>query len=245
VPTWVTSGDFGVITRHTTSRSEGDFAIGADAVALAERRRRLVDHPWVWLHQVHGAEVVVVTNDDATRVQGTDADALVTADTGLVLAVQTADCLAVTLDSPEGVIGVAHAGWRGLEAGVVEATVAAMAGLGASRVAMQVGPFIGPECYEFGAGDLDRLAASFGDRVRATTAEGRPALALGELLAVAWARSTAGRPGSWQRPDAPPLGCTACGADRWFSYRARREPERMATAIWREARSPDAPVVGS
>ena len=233
MPTWVTGGEFGTITRHTTSRHEGDFAIGAEPDALAERRRRLADHPWVWLRQVHGADVVVVTADNTVRAPGSEADALVTAEAGVVLAVQTADCMPVTFDSPEGVIGVAHAGWRGLEAGVIEATVSAMADLGASRVAYQVGPYIGPECYEFGSADLDRLAGTFGDGVRATTGDGRAALDLGALAEVVLDRTRTilpaqARPGGLTRP------CTAHDAEQWFSHRARGEAERMATVIWRD-----------
>jgi polyphenol oxidase len=240
MPTWVTSGDFGVVTRHTTSRHEGDFGIGADPDALRERRRRLVSHPWVWLRQVHGAEVVVVTADNLIRVPGTEADALVTAEDGVVLAVQTADCMPVTFDSPEGVIGVAHAGWRGLEAGVIEATVSAMVDLGASRVAYQVGPFIGPECYEFGADDLDRLAAGFGDGIRSVTAQGHGGLDLGELLAAVWNRAHDVVPDGRARPPGLRRPCTAENRDQWFSHRARGETERMATVIWREARHQDA-----
>jgi polyphenol oxidase len=230
---WVASGDFGVILRHTTTRPEGDFAITAEPVSLAARRRRVADHPWVWLRQVHGAEVITVTADNAASVTGAQADALVTADADLVLAVQTADCLAVTLHSPEGVIGVAHAGWRGLEAGTVARTIEVMRGLGASVVHRHVAPFICGACYEFGAADLDRLADRFGDRVRSTTAEGAVGLELGELLLAGL-----GEP-FWELPDGlrharALASCTAEDPDRWFSYRARAEAERMATVIWRE-----------
>jgi polyphenol oxidase len=231
---WVASGDYGVILRHTTTRDQGDFAITAEPAALAARRRSVADHPWVWLHQVHGAEVVTVTAQNRLQVSGMDADALVTAEPEVVLAVQTADCLAVTLHSPEGIIGVAHAGWRGLEAGVVARTIEVMHGLGASVVHRHVGPFICGACYEFGTAELDRLAGKFGDRVRSTTAEGSAGLELGELLLAGL-----GEP-FWPLPDghlharglAP---CTAEQPERWFSYRARAESERMATVIWREA----------
>src|SRR6185436_1618167 len=99
----------GAVQVATTTRDQGDFAIDGDAEALHRRRRSVVDHPWVWLRQVHGAGVEVVTAATAARVAGVEGDGLVTAEGGLVLAVQTADCLPVVLWSDEGVIGAAHA----------------------------------------------------------------------------------------------------------------------------------------
>ena len=235
--TRVGDGPFGVILRHTTTRPEGDFAIGAEPGALAGRRRRAADHPWVWLRQVHGATVVTVTADNRDEVAGTEADALVTAETGVVLAVQTADCVPVALASPAGVVGVAHAGWRGLEAGVIERTAEAMRALGAESIEAHVGPFIGPECYEFGDSDLDRLSRSFGPEVRSTTHQGTPALDLGQMVSVGLSRAGVAGPPELRRRARRGQACTACQADRWFSYRVRAEAERMATLIWREPSS--------
>ena len=79
------------------------------------------------IRQVHGGRVVVVEDPAAAGARaGTEADALVTAAPGVALAVHTADCAPVALVSPEGVLGVAHAGWKGLEAGVIPAVAAAM-----------------------------------------------------------------------------------------------------------------------
>ena len=122
-----------------TSRADGDM-------------RAYDDPSWTRLHQVHGARVVVV--DAAGARTGEDADAAVTIVPGARLAVLTADCAPVALASPEGVIGAVHAGWRGLEAGVVEAAVARMRELGASRVEAALGPCIHAECY-----DIDMPAA--------------------------------------------------------------------------------------
>ena len=157
--TRVAEGDFGVILSRTTTRPDGDFAIDGEPVGLEARRRAVADHPWVWLRQVHGAEVVVVTADNVGEVTGLEADALVTAEPDLVLAVQTADCVPVVFSSDVGVIGVAHAGWRGLEAGVIERTVEAMRDLGADSPSAVIGPHIHGDCYEFGA-DRARPAGS-------------------------------------------------------------------------------------
>jgi YfiH family protein len=229
--TWQTETPAGVILTHTTTRAEGDFAIDAEPAALAERRRRVADRPWVWVRQVHGAEVVVATREIAAEVAGIEADAMVTADPGLVLAIQTADCVPITFWSDEGIVGVAHAGWRGLEAGVVERTIEAMWALGAGVIQARTGPFIEAACYEFGSDDLDRLAARFGEEVRATTRDGRPGLDLFALTDAAVVDTV--RP-VWPVGLQRSSGCTACDAERFFSHRARADTGRMATIVWRE-----------
>jgi len=222
----------GVILTHTTTRAEGDFAIDGEPVALAERRRAVADHPWVWLRQVHGADVVVATVENAAEVAGTEADAVVTAAADLVLAIQTADCVPITFWCDQGIVGAAHAGWRGLEAGVVERTLEAMWALGAGVIHARTGPCIEGACYEFGPAELDRLAQRFGDTVRVTTADGHPAL---DLLAVTDAAVVDTRRPPWPVSLHAGGSCTACDADRWFSHRARADAGRMATVVWRES----------
>jgi YfiH family protein len=213
-----------------TARAEGDMGHGGHPVAdvrpdVAARRRAVVDLPWTWLRQVHGTDVVRVTGPGDGA--GTRADAAVTAAAGTALAVLTADCAPVALASPEGVIGVAHAGWRGVLAGVVEATVEEMRALGAATVHAVVGPCIHAGCYAFGAAELDAVAARLGDSVRAVTTDGRPALDL--PAAVRTALSNAGvRPEHRHEVDV----CTACSAGH-FSWRARKEQQRQAAVVWR------------
>jgi YfiH family protein len=199
-----------------------------DGLAIVERRRRSVAaHPWTWLRQVHGVTTVTVEHPGAAA--GAQADAAVTACPGAVLSVVTADCAAVALWSDDGVIGVAHAGWRGLSDGVLEAAVAAVRRLSPAPVHARVGPLIGPCCYEFGRDDLDRLVARFGARVRARTRAGRDAFDLREGVAAALERvgvdlATTHGP------------CTACDGDRWYSHRARGDAGRQALAVWRDGR---------
>src|SRR5205807_5312216 len=107
---------------------------------------------------------------------GTKADAAVTDAPRSVLAVLAADCAPVALVSPEGVVAAVHAGWRGLVAGVLERAVNGARLLGATELRAVLGPCIHPECYEFGAADLDSVAAQYGDSVRSVTADGQPAL---------------------------------------------------------------------
>lgn len=128
--------------------------LGADPAALSG------------LTQVHGAEVVVVEAPIPAGA-GPRADALVTARRGIALGVVTADCTPVLLADPgAGVIGAVHAGWRGALAGVLEATVAAMRGLGATRISAAVGPCIRQPSYEVAADLRDAVLARDADDAR-------------------------------------------------------------------------------
>ena len=209
-----------------TDRSHGDLAVGSEPEALEQRRRAVVDAPWVWLHQVHGAEVVVAESpgDGAGR----RADAVVTAAVDTPIAVQVADCAPVFFADSGGVIGVAHAGWRGLSSGVLEATVETMVGLGATSPVAVLGPCIRPSSYEFGETELAGLEDRLGPEVRGRTSWGTPALDMPAAVAAALRRlgielvATIG-------------GCTAeAEATRW-SHRARGDVERQAMVAWRGA----------
>ncbi len=122
-------------------------AIGADPAHL------------VGLMQVHGADVVRV--DRPWRPgEGPRADAMVTDRAGVALGIVTADCAPVLFaDAAGGVVGAAHAGWRGALAGVLEATLEAMRGLGAAQVVAAVGPCIGQASYEVAADLRDAVLA--------------------------------------------------------------------------------------
>ena len=209
-----------------TDRSHGDFAVGPGdpTDAVVTRRRRVVDLPWSWLHQVHGGAVAVVAWPGGRA--GEDGDALVTAVPGAVLAVQVADCAPVALTSPEGVVAAVHAGWRGVEAGVVERAVDTMRSLGARDITAVLGPCIRAECYEFGRDDLDRLATRLGRSIEGRTASGRPALDLPAAVRVALDRA-----GVAALDDTGV--CTACSPDH-FSHRARGDTSRHVLAVWRE-----------
>lgn len=111
----------------------------------------------VTVHQVHSARAVAVTGPLAIRPE---ADALVTATPGVLLAVLTADCQPVLFsDTKAGVIGAAHAGWRGAVGGVLEATLDAMEQLGARRsdISAVIGPTISQPAYEVGPEFLDQF----------------------------------------------------------------------------------------
>jgi polyphenol oxidase len=120
----------------------------------------------VTVHQVHSDRVIPIIGPLAGQPQ---ADALVTATPGVLLAVLTADCQPVLFhDSAAGVIGAAHAGWRGAVDGVLEATVAAMEDLGARRTDIKavIGPTISQAAYEVGPEFLDRFREEDPENVR-------------------------------------------------------------------------------
>jgi polyphenol oxidase len=139
--------------------------------------------------------------------------------------VRTADCAALAFGSPQGVVGVAHAGWRGLAAGVIQTTLDWMRSFGAEQIEAGLGPCIGPECYEFGTDDLDRLAAAFGSGVRGVTRAGAPALDL--RAGVAEVLDREGVPLVHVDPR-----CTACEAGALWSHRARGDAERQGVVAW-------------
>ena len=206
-----------------TDKRDGDMGdpSGIDPI-VQWRRQQVVAGQWSWLTQVHGAAVAVVESPGGAA--GCPADALVSAAPGVVLAIVTADCAPVAFASPEGVIGVAHAGWRGLVTGVIEEAVAAMRRLGARSVVAALGPCIHHECYAFGPDDLDAVVAHFDPTVRAETSHGEPALDIPAAV-----RMALGRAGADLVADAGV--CTACSADHW-SWRARQDRERQATVVW-------------
>lgn len=188
-----------------------------------------MDHPWTLLTQVHGSRVVEVTEPGGC--DGERADGAVTALSGAVLAVRTADCAPVVFvgtdrDHEPVAVGIAHAGWKGIESGVLERAVERMEDLGSEHVEWHLGPCISAAEYEFGRRDLDRLVGRFGPSVESVTRHGSPALDLPAAVAVVMARC-----GAIGRGEGPL--CTASD-DRYYSFRARQESGRQITAVWLE-----------
>lgn len=167
------------------------------------------------LHQVHSADVVELTAPLAGARP--EADALVTATPGVVLGVLTADCQPVLFaDVQAGVIGAAHAGWKGALEGVLDATIDAMERLGAerSRIAAVIGPTISQRAYEVGPEFLDRFLADDPGNARFfATGQGDrmhfdlPAYGLHRLRAAGVGHA------EWTRH------CTYSDPLRFFSYR--------------------------
>jgi len=198
-----------------TTAAMGDMATDE---ARARLRSLLPGEPR-WLHQVHGARVV-----DADRLASVEkADAAVARTPGTVCVVKIADCMPVLLaDEAASVVGAAHAGWRGLAGGVLEATVDAM-GAPPSELYAWLGPAIGPQVYEVG----EDVRAAIGEPASAFRAT-RPGHWLLDLYAVARARLEA----KGVRRIYGGGYCTCTERERFFSYRRDRGQSRMAAAIW-------------
>ena len=155
---------------------------------VAENRARVATtmgvtpHSLLSLYQVHSPDALVVRAPfDGERPK---ADALVTDRPGLALGVLTADCGPILYaDAQAGVIGAAHAGWKGALTGILESTVAAMEGLGArrERIVAVLGPSIGPDNYEVGPEFVDRFTADSAANARFFSPSAKPGHALFDL----------------------------------------------------------------
>lgn len=203
-----------------------------DAPEAVRRNRALLDlhlqlpgEP-VWLEQVHGRGVASADRDHTAPPV---ADAAVATRPGRVCAVLTADCLPVLFcDRAGSVCAAAHAGWRGLHAGVLEATVERL-GIDPGELLAWLGPAIGPERFE--VGPEVRAAFIEGDAAAAEAfRRGRGDRWLGDLHALARLRLNRANLGSVSGGDA----CTAGDARRFFSYRRDGRTGRMASLIWLE-----------
>jgi len=193
--------------RDRAAGAEVRFAGKGPRLALPEAARLLLPagRTPVWLRQVHGRTVLAARAGCAG-----EGDAVVSRDGRHALVVATADCVPVLL-AGDGVIAAAHAGWRGIAAGVVAATVARMAVPGASIVAW-IGPAIGPCCYEVGEDVAARVVAASAPDVARPGPRGRPHLDL--PAAVARQLASAGVRRVRRLDD-----CTRCRPERWWSYR--------------------------
>ncbi|MGH8426733.1 MAG: peptidoglycan editing factor PgeF [Gammaproteobacteria bacterium] len=205
--------------------------VGDDPHAVAANRARLVETARLpaeplWLNQVHGNTIAVAEKCAADRPE---ADGAVTRTPGRVLAVLTADCLPVLLAARDGsAIGIAHGGWRGLAAGVVEAALAAMP-VAAEETVAWLGPAIGAGHYEVGAEVRAAFAESPGADAAFTTS-GRDGHWFCDLAALARARLASAGVGAIAGGDF----CTYEDRERFYSHRRDGETGRMANLIWME-----------
>lgn len=224
----VTTRNGGVSRGAFASLNLGDH-VGDETAAVAANRgvvcRHVVGQP-VWLNQVHGTRVV-----DAAECVGAaippEADASFARRSGVACVVMTADCLPVLFcDTAGTVVAAAHAGWRGLRAGVLEATVAAM-GVPGSELIVWLGPAIGPSAFEVGGEVRDAFMADAMQAAEAFTPAGNGKwladiylLARQRLARIKVTRIYGGN------------FCTVGEKERFFSYRRDGQTGRMASLIW-------------
>jgi YfiH family protein len=221
----------GVSTAPFDSLNVGTH-VGDEAAAVTENRRRvraqlrLPEEP-AWMEQVHGIEVIDL--DVYRPAAGIAADAAITRRAGPVCAVQVADCLPVLLAARDGsAVAAAHAGWRGLAAGVLEATVRRLEVNPGGLIAW-LGPAIGQAHFEVGE---DVRSAFFGPDAAAANAFVANARGRWQCDLAGLARRrltmlgvTAVFGGEW---------CTYANASRFFSFRRDGRCGRMAALVWRE-----------
>jgi YfiH family protein len=248
-PDWRVAGVGALMTTRSGGVSRGRYAtmnvgaaVGDDAGAVNTNRALMGEAMGaapVFLRQVHGTRVVRVgVADAAPGAPIHEADAVVTGEVGVACVVHAADCLPVLLAAPDGrAVAAAHAGWRGLSAGVVEAAVAALCqagGCAPGDVVAWLGACIGPDAFEVGEDVLIAFHAAPGH-------EGAPA---GRFKAKGSAKWHADLPGlARDRLAAAGVGrisggtwCTVTDASRFFSYRRDGVTGRMAAAVWIAAR---------
>jgi purine-nucleoside/S-methyl-5'-thioadenosine phosphorylase / adenosine deaminase len=217
----------GVSTGRYESLNLGTH-VGDEGAAVAENRSRLalaaaLPAEPCWLHQVHGNEVADVDVPAASN------DASFTRKPGRICAILSADCLPVLFASTEArVIGAAHAGWRGLVAGVLGATVRALEEAPSALIAW-IGPCIGPLVYEVGPEVREAVLAAMPAAAIAfePQAAGRyradlPRIARLQLQALGLSRIYGGTECTYSRPE------------RYFSHRRDGQTGRQGTLIWLE-----------
>ena len=213
-------GRGGGVSRGVVAGLNVGWGSGDDRAAIAENRRRAIaavlpGARLVTVHQVHSSAVVEA--GDWPDDERPHADALVTDKPGILLGILTADCAPVLLaDHEAGVVGAAHAGWRGALAGVGEATVAAMEALGAGRerIAAAIGPCIATRNYEVDQAFADRIIAEdpASERFFSEGPSGKPHFDLEAYVAAQLAAA------GIRRVEALGLD-TYAAPDRFYSYR--------------------------
>lgn len=222
----------GAFARLNLGRSAGDTP-----ESVNENRRRVVarlPRAPAWLSQVHGARVVdaavAIANDTPES-----ADAAFTNAVDTPCAVMVADCLPVLFcDEAGAVVAAAHAGWRGLAAGVLEATVSAM-NVPPQRVLAWLGPAIGPDAFEVGEDVLRAFVSQDARAITAFRSRGTefPGKYFADLFALARLRlAHAGV----ARVSGGGV-CTVNDPAQFFSYRRDGTTGRMAALIWRRAKA--------
>lgn len=226
VRTWITTCDQGAGNDPFGSFNLA-VHVGDQSESVLQNRRRLTMHLGcapAWLNQVHGVEVV-----PADPVTVADADASWSARPGVACAVLTADCLPLLFCDRAGTrVAAAHAGWRGLAAGVIEATLDALS-LPAEQVLVWLGPAIGPQAFEVGEEVRDAFCAEQALASQAFRSSRRAGHYLADIYTLARLRlARAGVKAVYGG------GFCTVSDPRFYSYRRQPRTGRFASLIWLE-----------
>lgn len=222
----ITTREGGVSLAPFDSLNLGDH-VGDDPAAVAENRRRLTDQFAItpaWLQQVHGIAVV-----EADPAQVATADASWTDTPGIACTAMTADCLPVLFCNRAGTrVAAAHAGWRGLANGVLEATLDSLA-VPADEILAWLDPAIGPQAFEVGPEVREAFIAQLPQAAQAFAASPNAGKFLADIYALARLRLAA-------RGVTAVYGGGLCTVTdpRFFSYRRNPRTGRFASLIWIE-----------
>ena len=246
IPDWSAAGIGALMTTRRGGVSAAPFDSmnlqqggGDEADAVARNRALLAEATGatsIFLRQMHATGVVRLTRADAAPGAAVHAaDASVTTDPGLACAILVADCLPVLFAAPDRRgVAAAHAGWRGLAGGVLEATVAALctaAGCAPRDLQAWLGASIGQAHFQVGADVLEAFGVDPGGAAAPAFVPEQPGKWLADLPQLARDRLAAlgvgaVRGGGW---------CTVSESSRFFSFRRERVTGRMAAAVWIEA----------
>jgi YfiH family protein len=200
----------------------------ADVEANRTRLREAIGARPVFLQQVHGTQVLAL---EAATPDGGAADACTTAEGGIACTIMVADCLPVLFTDEAGRrVAAAHAGWRGLAAGVLERTLESF--VAEDRVMAWLGPCIGPDAFEVG----DEVRAAFEAHASEAAQYFRPSGSLGKWLAdlagLARQRLRAAGVVRIHGNDSSEAWCTVHNPLRFFSHRRDRVSGRFAACVW-------------
>lgn len=221
----VTTRAGGVSLEPFDSFNLGDH-VGDDPAAVAENRRRLTAELGcrpAWLSQVHGIDVV-----EADPAVVSTADASWSATRGIACTIMTADCLpALFCDRAGTRVGAAHAGWRGLAGGVLEATVDAM-GVAPAELLVWLGPSIGPRAFEVGAEVREAFLVGHAEAERAFVPSANAGKFMADIYELARIRLAAKGVTAVYGGDF----CTFTENERFYSYRRSSRTGRLASLIW-------------
>lgn len=221
----VTTRAGGVSAPPFDSFNLGDH-VGDEPAAVAENRRRLTEalgcRP-AWLSQVHGIDVV-----QADPASVATADASWSATPGVACTIMTADCLpALFCDRAGTRVGAAHAGWRGLAGGVLEATVDAL-GVAPAELLVWLGPSIGPQAFEVGPEVREAFLTDHAEAERAFVPSANAGKYMADIYALARIRLAAKGVTAVYGGDF----CTFSDTERFYSYRRSSRTGRLASLIW-------------